>query len=225
MNLDLAYDCDCGYDARAYDKHCRDRYYGKGVITAGIMLDEGYDALMARVKNGKRDAKCADRIGAFVERFDWRSWVPDIHDINHSKEVRCGGPMRGAYNDSLEQMIFEYHWTPGIEEPQPPSCPLHGRYDFGIFVPEPGRVADDRKLVGYIGLLRLGNTASYTTILGHGDYLKHGIMFRLHFEIMRWAMSRPPELDGVGCIYYLGFYPPSLAIWKRKAGFQEVTLT
>lgn len=222
--MDLMHDCACGYDTRAYDKHCKGRYYGDGVDSASIELSEGFGALMARVKNGKRDAKYADRIGAFCEPFDWVSWVPDIHDINHSKAVRCGGPMRGAYNDSLEQMVAEYGWTAGVKPPAPPSCPHHFRKDFGIFVPEPGRVSHESRLVGYIGLLRLGDTASYTTILGHGDYLKHGIMFRLHFSVMEWAMSLPLEMDGVRLVYYLTFYPPSLAVWKRKAGFKEMRL-
>ena len=225
MKLDLMHDCACGYDTRAYERHCRGRYFGDGVETAGIMLDEGYDALMARVKNGKRDAKYADRIGAWTERIAWASWTPDIHEINHSKPVRCGGKMRGAYNYSLEQMVAESGYDGTMCEPDMFPCLHHGRINFGIFIPEPGNVLPDRKLVGYIGLLRLGNTASYTSILGHGDYLKHGIMFRLHFDIMRWAMSRPLELAGVECIYYLTFYPPSLAVWKRKAGFRGVTLT
>ncbi len=224
MVIDLAHDCSCGYPTRDFDAHCRGRYYGDGAATAGILRDEGFDSLMARVKNGKRDARYAWKRGAFTERFDWVSWVPDIHEINHSKAVRCGGPMRGAYNDSLEQMIAEYGYTGEKHEPRDPACPLHGRYDFGVFVPEPGNVSAEKKLVGYVGLLRLGNTASYTTILGHGDYLQHGVMFALHFDVMRWAFSAP-QMDGVFVVYYLGFYPPSLAVWKRKAGFQELMLS
>ena len=46
----------------------------------------------------------ATELGYTVRPFEYEQYVPDIHEINHSKVVRSGGPMRGSYQSSLEKM-------------------------------------------------------------------------------------------------------------------------
>jgi len=209
--VDLMPSCSCGYDTSSCAAKWEGHYYGNGAnAVAGIRLDESFDALMARVHNGKRDAKYADRAGCVTSFFDYGSWHEDINAIHHSKEVRSGGEMKGHYREML---------PPSGEKrsPAPIACPNHWRKDFGIFAEE--------HLVGYIGLVRVGDTATYMQIMGHGDWLARGIMFRLHFDLMEWAMDSPPELAHVPVVWYTDFRgAKGLALWKRKAGFQEVLL-
>jgi hypothetical protein len=212
MVMNLHPDCSCAYDVAHCDSKWRGHYYGPGANpVAGIETSETYLELIARVKNGKRDARKAQRLGYSVRRFHYPSWTPDIDAIHHSMPVRSGGRMQGHYREHLGPPA-------PMQEPGPVSCPRHWRHDFGAFAP-------DGHLVAYIGLVRVGDTATYMQIIGHGDHLATGVMFLLHFELMRWALSRPADLEGVGCIWYTDFRgAPGLATWKRKAGFREVML-
>lgn len=210
--MNLMSGCECGYDVTACERHWPGLYYGPGSPpAAAIPLSLTYVELMASVKNGKRDARGAARLGYTVRRFHYPCFHTDLDAIHHSLERRSGGAMRGHYRDHLPP-------DEPMREPEKARCMFHWRYDFGVFAP-------DGHLVGYIGLVRVGETATYMQIMGHGDHLKNGVMFLLHFELMRWALSRPQELEGVSHIWYTNFRGPSgLATWKRKAGFQEVRL-
>jgi hypothetical protein len=77
------------------------------------------------------------------------------------------------------------------------------------------------RLVGYIGLIRTGDSAWYNAIMGHGDHLRHGVMYLLHYELVgRMLAERPPGLR------YLVFYQfkrrdaDSLTWWKTLALFK-----
>lgn len=210
--MDLMPHCSCGYDTKSCSDRWEGHYYGKGAnAVAGIRLDESFDSLMARVHNGKRDAKYADKAGCTTGFFQYPLYHADLNAIHHSKEVRCGGPMKGHYREYLDES------QPQLSSVVEQTCPYHWRKDFGIFA--------EGHLVGYIGLVRVGDTATYMQIMGHGDWLDRGIMFRLHFDLMEWALSSPPELEGVDAVWYTDFRgPKGLSLWKRKAGFQEVWL-
>jgi hypothetical protein len=98
---------------------------------------------------------------------------------------------------------------------------------FGVFEPRAayrqGEVEVDEKLLAFIQLTRMGDQAFYTRILGHGDYLRQGIMFALHLHVMRWLLERRDELArGVELLMYGDWHGPTNGMrhWKWRAGFR-----
>ena len=108
---------------------------------------------------------------------------------------------------------------------------------WGVFKSEEGHmqgeVETNEKLVGYIGLTREGDLCSYGTILGHGDHLGFGIMYLLHFEIMKSIMKVEEEyFKGIEYVLYATFLSGSrpdsgrntLIPWKMKLLFEPIIL-
>jgi len=222
------------YLKRDYRKMVEGGYIGIGrpgqEVVAYIDLHTTYRDYINEVKkyckgNVIRDARKAD--GYVSHIFEMANYVPDMHEINHSKEVRCGRPMAKNYRRSVEEM----GGAPRIwKELGRLDCPVHWRRLWGIFKPEPGYkqgdLVVDEKLLGYISLYRSGNYAQYSMLLGHGDYLKDGIMYCLHFAIMEWLFGDDPDTDGLDFLWYCNWGGgPGLKLWKKKAGFKQGRLT
>lgn len=173
---------------------------------AGILTTDTYGDVIARARahsggNVLRDARKAEDYP--VRQFAYEKHLSEIDAIHHSMRVRSGGRMRGHYRENAHAPVCAG------------GCLRHWRRDFGIFAPS-------GELVGYIGLVRTGNIATYMQIMGHGDHLRAGIMYRLHFALIEWALSAG-EMAGVDLIWYTNFRgPDGLAMWKRRAGFTEV---
>jgi hypothetical protein len=171
-----------------------------------------------------RQKKKALVAGYVFKPFAWKLFIPDIHEINHSKEMRSGGAMRESYQKSVEEMggapdrRHEVSW---------PTCPYHWGMTFGVFLPHPGyrqgSVTVDEKLVAYISLRRTGEIAVYSMILGHAQHLNNGILVLLHHELARWIAGHQ---DGVTKeLRYLMYGGQQsggkgLSEWKRRAGFK-----
>lgn len=167
-----------------------------------------------------RDANRADREGFGCAVFPRDLHVPDLVDINRSKDVRSGGPMRGHYTWTVE----EQGGAPTVEAPlELPMCPLHYDLWWGVFEPHDGwrqgAVRTDKRLVGYIRLRRNGEYALYSQLLGHGDYLRYGIMYHLHFTVLRWLVEPTMEhARGITELVYGAWESggPGLQRWKKK---------
>lgn len=172
-----------------------------------------------------RMARKAEQNGFYVKPFNWNLFLPDVYDINTSKEVRSGGRMRESYRTTVEEMGG---MPTAYLEPAPPQCPLMWPQEFGVFRAEPGRrqgsVVVDERLVGYISLTRYGNFVIYGMILGHGDYLADGVMVLLHLKIVRWLIEQrsQPLAAGVRYLFYGGMQSGGAGLfqWKRLAGFR-----
>ncbi len=116
-------------------------------------------------------------------------------------------------------------------ETEQPTCSEHYGIMWGIFVPElgymQGSVVTNERLLAYIRLRRIGNFATYSMIIGHGDYLEHGIMYRLHFAIMEWLCQKDNKYtQGLEVLMYAGFYDGNegLTLWKKKTCFEPAYL-
>lgn len=165
----------------------------------------------------------ATKLGYYTKPFNWKMFIPDIHDVNTSKEVRSGGVMRGSYLREIEDMGGA---PTKLLEFRAPACKLHWTIPFGVFKKveghKQGDVTVNEKLVGYINLKRSGDIALYSMILGHGDHLRDGIMVLLHHDVVRWASE---NADGYATgLKYLMYGAvtsggASLEQWKRWAGF------
>ncbi len=170
-----------------------------------------------------RQKNKAIRLGYVFHQFAWPQFIPDIHEINHSKEVRSGGAMRGSYQRTIAEMGgAPQHPVPLVA----PSCVYHWSANFGVFLPEPGRrqgaVAVDQQLVAYIVLQRTGEVLLYSMILGHGNHLANGVLVLLHHELVSWIGTEHESLTrGVKYLMYGGRENggESLLQWKRQAGF------
>lgn len=201
-----------------------------GYNPACITLDEyvSYDDFEARVRplskgNKLREARKAAALGYYCKPFSWRQHVPDVAEINHSKEQRSGGPMRADYLKSIDEL----GGAPQAAIPLTwPSCSYHWGIVFGVFLHVEGycqgAVCTNEQLVGYISLRRYGNVVLYSQILGHGDHLSKNIMPLLHFETVRWLLQADNTFaKGLRYLMYGGWESggEELRQWKRRVGF------
>lgn len=190
---------------------------------------ESYERVVKKTYKGGvlRDAKKAREQGFRVHQFARGLHIPDIAAINQSMEVRSGGQMKAAYLRSVEEM----GGAPSTYSPPPAvDCPVHYDVYWGAFEAHEGyrqgEVTTDERLVAYVNVRRLGSFAMYNLILGHGDYLRTGIMYYLHFEIMKWMLGNARETEGLCTLVYAGFYQggQGLQLWKKKTGFEPAHL-
>jgi len=226
-------------ECRRYVDRIRSRLVGKylgevvpadgQIVNARIDLRGlTYDSFIETVRriskgNVIRDARRSDREGFVCRPFVRAVHVPDIVALNTSKDQRCGRPMRAEYLRSVEELGGAPKHPAELKAP---PCPVHCDVWWGVFAPEPGHrqgsVVTNERLIAYIDFRRVGSLSLYSMILGHGEYLQHGIMFRLHFAIMEWLCRREdPVTIGVEQLMYAGMNQggDGLKFWKKRAGF------
>lgn len=227
----------CGRFVNNFRERLFNKYIGAGkafddqIVSAWLDLRgrnyEEYKDAVRRSHKGSalRHARKSDRKGLVVQRFARETFIPDIVEIHHSKERRCGRPMDKHYLKSVEEMGGA---PEELIHPASPACSAHADYYWGVFEPKEGHMQGkarvDKKLVAYINLRRCGNFALYSRIIGHGDYLRHGAMYRLHFAIVEWALDGAnPHSRGLEHIIYAGYYQgvEGLRQWKRKVLFDK----
>jgi hypothetical protein len=177
----------------------------------------------------KRKKRLAIENGYYVKKFPWALHIPDVHEINHSKESRSGGPMRGAFLRSLEEMggyPTKHH------EVEDPRCFNHWGLTFGAFISvegyKQGDIITNEKLVAYISLRRCGDFALYSQILCHGEHLAGFPLVLLHHEVVRWVYENKNTItEGLDYLMYGGAQNggESLYFWKRQAGFKPCRIT
>lgn len=206
----------------------------KRVIVAHVDLrDLTWESYLSKTRKKSkgaalRQSRKADREELWVAPFTRKTYIPDIVDINHSMPTRTGRPMREAYLKSVKEMggpaKRDVQWSL-------PDCPEHYDIWWGAFKSEPGhlqgKIQTDQRLVGYVDFRRVGNLAFYSLILGHGEYLKFGIMYKIHFEIMEWILtSGLDHASGIETLMYAGFNQggDGLIQWKKKVCFEPCYL-
>ena len=70
------------------------------------------------------------------------------------------------------------------------SCPIH-KLEFWV-------VEKDKKLVAYVEIMRCGKYALVSSAMGHGNYLKYGIMKYLFINIIRELIGRKMKFFSYG---------------------------
>jgi hypothetical protein len=208
------------------DATLRKRFTPMLIDTQDLLDFAAWEKFIKGFSGGERmrQKKKALAAGYVFKPFAWKLFIPDIHEINHSKETRSGGAMRESYQKSIEEMggapehRHELSW---------PMCPYHWGMTFGVFLPQPGHtqgsVIVNEKLVAYISLRRTGEVAVYSMILGHAEHLNNGTLVLLHHELAQWIAAHQ---DGVTkelrYVMYGGQQSggKGLSEWKRRAGFK-----
>lgn len=174
-----------------------------------------FDELMAlsnKISGGntRKEMHKTVRKGYYCESIIAQAHLKEIVEINKSKSIRQGKPMHEEwYYYSEEKMMQEFG---GVRIY---TCPYHYVQWFGVFTKE-------KKMVGYIKFSRNGQLAWYGMILGHGDYLKDGIVYFLHFYIQKLIReSKEERFKGIiGTAYHaINNGTKGLIFWKHKAGF------
>lgn len=131
--------------------------------------------------SGVRQRKKAMKCGFFCAPFHYEVWLSDIEDINTSKEARQGRQMTSSYQRQAHELGQQGNVIAASSVTRVDEC---YRQMFGVFKHEPNRYQADvmvnQRLCGYISLIRYKDLALYSQILGHGDYLRDGIMYLLH---------------------------------------------
>ena len=210
-------------------------------VCAAIQIKKwaNYDDYFEAVRKGNRKgaaypAKRAAREGYYCRRFEWSNHIPDVAEINFSKEERTGKKMTDSYKRSVEELG-------GAPEKKEilKSLPNSKNWwvSWGVFKFEEGHmqgeVQTNERLVGYIGLTREGDLCAYGTILGHGDHLRFGIMYLLHFQIMKSIiMGEDDYFNGIEYLAYADFLSGTrpdakmntLIPWKMKLLFEPFIL-
>ncbi|MCW7755442.1 hypothetical protein OOT00_15810 [Desulfobotulus sp. H1] len=191
---------------------------------------EDYIAEAKKIHKGNsfRKSHKSKREGFYSKPFNPRLFIPDIVEINHSKEVRCGRKMSEPYRRTVQdfggppQKRLNFQW---------PECPLHFDLWWGIFMKKNGHcqgvVETGEKLFAYIRLRRNGNYALYGQILGHGEYLNKGIMYALHFNILEWLLKKESGYaKGLSYLCYAGYNQggEGLIRWKKRTLFRPTYL-
>ena len=177
-------------------------------------------------KRGRTNRECAraQRLGYYVKPFAYRQFIPDIFEIHQSKQMRQGRELVGRL---YAQTIEEMGGAPTVPvEIEAPDCQQHYWQYWGVFLRveghKQGDVQTDEQLVAYIRLRRQGISAAYTLIMGHGDHLRHGIMYLLHYEIVaRLLQQRQPERPRyIVYLHYTTGNNEGIDVWKQRALFK-----
>ncbi|MBX7201151.1 MAG: hypothetical protein K1X51_17425 [Rhodospirillaceae bacterium] len=190
-----------------------------------------FDSVMEAAKDtsekrgrANREYARAQRLGYFVKPFAYRQFIPDIFAIHQSKQVRQGRELRGPlYAKTVEQMGGAPSAPVAIEAP---DCPQHHWQYWGVFLRvegyRQGDVQTDEQLVAYIRLRRQGISAAYTLIMGHGDHLRHGVMYLLHYGIVACLLQQqqPERPRYIVYLHYTTGKGEGIDVWKQRALFK-----
>lgn len=180
------------------------------------------------IRRQKRNYKKAEEMGCYFSRFDYRTYIEDIVAINISKDFRSGGNLKDHYKLGVEQ---RGGFPKSFVNPVNPPCMLHNRNQFyGVFINSEVRISGGASLtntlLAYNGIAILDEMAIYSWNIGHGDWLKHGVMSMLTVGLVNYLKDFYPHVrylvqgnwtDGLG----IG---PGLQQHKKELLFEPVYL-
>lgn len=152
---------------------------GKYDECATMPLPRTVEAWEAEHRTARKRAWRAQGMGYGVGRLEREDWERDIDAIHASAPYRQGRPMSAAYQQ------------PSIFEPLPDyPCPLHAVRITGVW-------DSDYHLVAYLVMMRAGDLALVSQVLGHADHEPNGIMYLL----FRVALAVEGAIAPGVCVY------------------------
>jgi SAM-dependent methyltransferase len=182
--------------------------------------------------NAVRDAKKSERKGYYSKFFNPRVFVGDIVAVNTSTPERQGGPMSEHYFKSVEE---RGGYAASLEPEEAPKSDYYWIRHWGIFCANPGHhqgdLAVDEQLLGYCIVRRCAELMMYSTFLGHWDFLRDGITYKMHLDFVRTVLSQgaphtgiafDPSLRGARYLFYARYFTASsgLMMWKKRMLFR-----
>lgn len=171
-----------------------------------------------------RQKKKAQGLGYYTHEYPFKLHTPDAFEINNSMTERSGGLIR----DNLKRSIEDMGGAPTAQiKLGEPKCNHHWRKTFGTFVEKPGHMQGDvevgERLTTYISILRHGEFAIYTQIIGHGEDLPNGTLTLLHHDVVEHLYtSEHGKQSGLRYVMYGGVQNggEGLFQFKRRGGFK-----
>lgn len=182
---------------------------GRGRYEVGcsiIVLPQTYDAYWESVGYyTRRKVRKAVKEGYSFEPIDRNKYLDDIYAINTSADVRQGRPMTEAYRSELK---------PSAPLPEYP-CPKHQYQTYGVL--------RDGHLYAYIWVYQVGELWWLSTILGHWDHLKNGVMYLLVTGALQDLMAVGPPKYAMYTEHLSG--TEGLRFFKEQLGFRPYTVS
>ena len=179
LGISLGYVC--------HDRHCTEFAHplleqmdsGKYDECATMPLPRSVEAWEAKHRTARKRAWKAQAHGYAAGLLEREKWELDIHKINTSTPYRQGRPMTGGY----------LHLTEFSPLPDYP-CALHAIRCTGVW-------DGDNRLVAYLVMMRAGDLALVSQVLGHADHEANGIMYLLFREALAAEGAIAPGV----CVY------------------------
>jgi hypothetical protein len=164
----------------------------------------------------------SERAGYTFERMLVKNHTADYYEINTSKDVRSGGQIRPNLTRSVEELGgLPVSWS----EPVLPSCDRHWRQVFGVFAQDPGYRQGDlvvgKRLLAYLSVVRFGEFATYTQIMGHAEHLAEGVVNFLAQKFLELAKTESwGSASGLRYVMYGGAQNGGEGLYnfKRRSG-------
>lgn len=206
---------------------------------AFIDFDEypSFDEYLARCRkihkgNAIRDALKSERKGYYSKFFNPSVFVADIVAVNTSTPERQGAPMAQHYFLPVEQ---RGGYPAAIASEIPPSQSFIWMRHFGIFRENSGHrqgnVVVDEQLLGYAIVRRCSQFLFYSTFLGHDDFLRDGVTYKMHLDLVKTILMHRNarnqitpidiSLSGARYLFYARYYGQGsgLLLWKKRMLF------
>jgi hypothetical protein len=179
--------------------------------------------LYSRPATYRHQFQKSERADFSFEPYNRKNHVPDIFEINTSKVDRSGGPIRATLTRSVEEMGGAATTLMPLDSL---TCMHHWRQTLGVFNATEGYLQGDldvgKKMVAYITVVRHGEFAIVTQIMGHGDYLAKGVV---NFALQKFVEASLAEQwgkhSGLRFIMYGGVQNGGEGLYnfKRRSGF------
>jgi hypothetical protein len=161
-----------------------------------------------------REIARAERLGYYADYFAPTDYAEDMVAIHGSKTVRDGRPVEGSY---YQRSAAEIARADSRRNP----CPYHHHSHWGVFQTSQDGGRD--RLVAYVAAARVGACAWYNMIMGHGDHLRHGVMYLLHYRLIAELMrDRPLGLRFLTYFTFMRRPDDPASHWKFLALFKPV---
>jgi hypothetical protein len=201
------------------DPHCvqyPDRFYGQ------FTAPSARDPRVGRYENGcsilvtpgtfeeywgsphaywmRQKVRRAGKDGYVFAGIERNEYLDDIHAVNTSMAERQGRPMAEAYRV-----------RPEAQSPLPEfPCPRHALRRYGVL--------RDGHLYAYAWVYVIGEMCLFSTILGHGEHMKSGIMSLLVAEAVRDLMTSAGLRYAMYNLHASG--TDGLRFFKEQMGFE-----
>ena len=164
----------------------------------------------------------SERAGYQFERMHAKNHTADFHEINTSKDVRSGGQIRANLTRSIEELGgLPSAWI----DPVLPKCDRHWKQLFGVFAEaadyRQGDLAVGKRLLAYLSVVRFGEYATYTQIMGHADHLAEGVVNFIVQKFLELAKTEPwGTASGLRYVMYGGAQNGGEGLYnfKRRSG-------
>jgi hypothetical protein len=167
-----------------------------------LELPQSIGAWLAEHRTARKRATRSGRRGYVVGELRREEHADAMFAINTSAQRRQGRRMAAAYG-------VRQTYSPLPEYP----CARHATRVSGISLED--------ELVGYLVMLRAGDLALVSQILGHAEHLEQEIMYQLFAGALAREIDAGPGL----CVYNRhDSGTDGLRFYKERLGFEEVAV-